>query len=60
MSRIVTISTDHSTKHTEKTEVIRLEMSGGSPWFAYVWIDDVCYVIRKKDTGRTFSISKAK
>jgi len=60
MKKIITISTDHSTKHTEKTQAIHLEMSGGCPWFAYIWIDNICYTVRKKDNGRTFTISKTK
>jgi len=60
MGKTIRICTDHSTKHTEKTEKIDIEMMGGSPWFAYLWIDDVCYTIRKKDTGRTFQVVKTK
>lgn len=46
--KIVTISTEHSTHHTKETQAIHLEMHGGSPWYSYLWIDDVCYTIRKK------------
>jgi len=58
--KIVKISTEHSKRHTEKTQSIHIEMVGGNPWFADIWIDDVCYTIRKKGRGRTFSISRAK
>ena len=60
MKRTITISTDHSTKHTEKTQAVHLEMMGGDPWFQYIWIDDVCYTIRKSDTGHTFKIAKTR
>ena len=58
--RIIKISTEHSTHVTEKTQTINLEMHGGSPWFGYLWIDDVCYTVRKKDTGRTVQVVKTK
>jgi len=49
MTKLIKIATEHSTHHTEKTQAIHLEMAGGSPWFAYLWIDDVCYTVRKKE-----------
>ena len=56
----IRICTDHSTKHTEKTQAIDLKLMGGSPYFAYIWIDDVCYTIRRTYRSKSFKIEKTK
>lgn len=40
-----------------KQQGLEIELQGGSPWFAYIWIDDVCYTIRK---NKYVSLSKTK
>ncbi len=41
----------------EKTKVsIPVRLQGGSPWFGYIWIDDVCYTIIKKQ--RSYKVVK--
>lgn len=42
-TREIIIADAHSTKNPAQT--IKLEMSGGSPWFAYVWIGDKLFTI---------------
>ena len=49
--RKITIANAHS--QNEPTQTIELEMEGGSPWYAYVWIDDKGYTIyRHGETGK--------
>ena len=36
---------------------IQVKLQGGSPWFGFIWIDDVCYTIYKK--GRSYLIKKS-
>lgn len=58
MNQKLIIADVHSTKETPNNPrhqlVITLE--GGNPWFAYIWIDDVCYAITKGQ--RTVKIRK--
>jgi len=42
----ITIANAHSSKNPDKK--IELELEGGNPYFAYIWIDDVVYTIYKK------------
>jgi hypothetical protein len=50
MNKHVLISTDGP----ERTRVsIPVQLQGGSPWFGYIWIDDVCYTIIKKERSTT-------
>lgn len=38
----------------EKTRVsIPVQLQGGSPWFGYLWVDDVCYTIVKNPRSVT-------
>ena len=47
MIKSIKIATEHSIKHTQDTQVIHLKLCGGSPWFAYLWIDDELYTVTK-------------
>ena len=58
MERFLKIATKHSSRIPRKQ--IKVKLEGGSPWFAYIWLDDVCYTIRKHDTGRVYKIEKTK
>jgi hypothetical protein len=50
MRKTIMISTDGP----EMTRVsIPVQLQGGSPWFGYIWIDDVCYTITKKERSVT-------
>jgi len=42
-TRKITIANAHSSN--KPTQVMELEMSGGSPWFTYVWIGDKAFTI---------------
>ena len=57
-TKIIKISTEHSAHENQRTQKINIEMMGGSPYFNYLWIDDVCYTIRKK--ARSIEIVKTK
>lgn len=57
MTKSIKITTEHSTRHTQDTQVIHLKLSGGSPWFAYLWIDDNLYTVTK---ARTVQIKRTK
>lgn len=43
----IKICTAHSKNRTPKDKTLKLKMEGGSPWFAYLWIDDVLYTVTK-------------
>ena len=47
----LTIATEHSLKRTEETQAINLELMGGDPYFAFIWINDTCYTVSKKPRG---------
>ncbi len=48
--RTVTIADQHSKNSPE--QALTVEMSGGDPWYAYVWVDDVMHLVtRDDDTG---------
>lgn len=57
MKKIV-IALTHSTHSYEKPHKLEVELQGGSPWFAYIWIDDVCYTIYKTNRGVTIKKTK--
>lgn len=54
--KTVTFATDHSIHN--KGEKLTLKLQGGSPYFTYVWIDDVCYTFIK--TAKNFKLEKTK
>jgi len=55
MSKKILISADGP----EKTRVsIPIQLQGGSPWFGYIWIDDICFTIYK--TPRSYMIKRTK
>ena len=43
---------DYNGKH------LFIELQGGSPWFGYLWIDDVCYKVIK--LKRSIKLKKVK
>ena len=59
MPKIIKISTEHSSREDQDTVKIYLKMMGGCPYFAYVWIDDICFTIRAKKRGG-FGLVKTK
>lgn len=56
MYRDLVITKVHS-RHSP-TEKMVIKLKGGSPWFAWIWIDDVCYTIRKTLDEKTVVIEK--
>ena len=42
--KITNAHSDH-----KPTQVMNLSLEGGSPWFAYIWIDDVLYTLTMGD-----------
>ena len=57
----VTIATAHSSRmESDKGKELTVDLHGGNPYFAYIWIDDVCYSLRKKGNGHIFTINKPK
>jgi len=48
----LTIATAHSENYKrDKGKRIEIELQGGSPYFQYIWIDDVLYTITKTTRG---------
>ena len=45
MKRKLIIADAHSENGPKTT--CEIELSGGAPWYGYVWINDVCYEIIK-------------
>ena len=46
MKRELTISTAHTTNYDiNKDKRIEIILEGGSPYFTYIWINDICYTI---------------
>ena len=43
--KTLTISTAHSENFKKKDQKIELEVTGGSPYYGYVWINDVMHTI---------------
>lgn len=64
MERMLKISLDHPSGHqvelemAGKAKTIYLKLIGGSPYFGYIWIDDVCYTVTQ--TSRSIQIKKTK
>ncbi len=56
MSKFVTISKKHSSHAKSSDEKLVIEVQGGSPWFAYIWIDDKMYTLTKGE--RSVKIKK--
>ena len=54
MERTITIADAHSQNKPKHSFV--LEMTGGSPWYAHVWIEDQGYTIYKNDDSDEISI----
>lgn len=54
MVKKLIITEEHSTRNPKQK--LEIELHGGSPWFADIWIDDECYIIHKGP--RTVSIKK--
>jgi len=56
MKKLITISKQHSSRIKDENEKLILELEGGSPWFTYLWIDDVMYLVTK--SSRQVNIKK--
>lgn len=56
MKRELIIATKHSDNKPKKKLVV--ELSGGSPWYGYIWLNGECYAIIEGE--RVFKISKTK
>ena len=55
------ISTEHSShKDYKNYREMDVELQGGSPYFAYIWINDVLHVLRKHNRGNGFTITKSR
>jgi hypothetical protein len=58
MEKEIRISTEHTCREDENTQTIILKMSGGSPYYGYIWINDICYTVRKGH--RSITVMKEK
>ena len=56
--KTINIALAHSTHLDPKAPRLVIELQGGSPYFSYIWIDDVCHTIYK--TSRGVIIKKSK
>ena len=52
----LTITKEHP--DNEPKEKLVLELTGGSPWYGYLWLDGECYVVTKG--ARTYKFRKVK
>lgn len=51
MEKTLTIANAHS--QNQPTEFLTLDLTGGSPWFTYVWLNDFCFtVVVNGETGK--------
>ena len=51
MEKTITIADAHS--QNEPTQSFKLPITGGSPWYGYLWIDDKMFTIYKDgETGK--------
>ncbi len=57
MKKII-IALAHSTHLDPESPRLEIELEGGSPYFSYIWIDDVCHTIYKGN--RSVSIKNTK
>lgn len=55
-TRTVTIADAHT--KNRPTQVVTVVLSGGSPWFGYFWVNDVCYAIYLDDTTERVTIKR--
>ena len=55
--RTVRIAAAHT--QNAKRPAFTLPMEGGNPWYAYIWINDVCHVVTIKDGSKRISVRKA-
>ena len=59
MAKSVKIATEHSNYETKPSySAFNVALQGGSPYFGYFWIDDVCHTITK--TARGYKVEKTK
>jgi hypothetical protein len=56
MERTITISDAHS--ESRPKQVLKVKMEGGSPWYGYIWINDVIYTVT--EGARTVKIQKSR
>jgi len=54
MNKIIKISADDPNKQIRN--IFPVHLQGGSPWFGYIWIDDICFTIVK--SKRSYRINK--
>ncbi len=54
MTRTVTIATAHS--NHQPASSMRIEMDGGDPWFADIWINDERFTIYRDDETEKISV----
>lgn len=58
MARLLTIADAHSTNRPKQK--VTLQMEGGDPWFAYIWINDTCFSVTRRDGSRYLKITRVK
>jgi len=58
MEKKITISNAHSSNHP--TQKIELKLEGGSPYFTYVWINDIIHTIFISGKNGSLKIKKTK
>ena len=58
MPKIIKICTAHSINRTKQDRTIKLKMQGGSPYFAYLWVDDILYTVTKTNNQVNFRTTK--
>ena len=56
MQKEIIIADAHSQNKPKQT--MKLELSGGSPWFGYLYIDDVLFAVYKHGVTGKISIKR--
>jgi len=56
MQKKITIAKEHSSRNPKGK--LEIELSGGSPWFAYIWIDDKCYTVTLRERSVQIKLTR--
>ncbi len=57
-ARTLTIADQHSSH--DPANRLELPMEGGSPWYAYLWVDDKLFIATRDDTTGRVTIERRK
>lgn len=58
LEREIVIADEHSTRKPKQS--ITIKLTGGSPWYGYVWIGDVLFAIHQRDGQKYPTVTRQK